>query len=128
MPGRKRMLRGRAPYNRQLLSASWNRDEAGRARRASEKLLGSRRRIAGPKEQIRSRTNGRSAKRNSCAARTGEGGRAVGSSCSAGRRRVGPAAALMGAAAFVAALASHVRRRRALVLSAAACTADGGRP
>src|SRR2546423_15519135 len=50
------MLRGRRPYNRQLLSAWWNRDEAGRARRASEKLLGSRRRIAGPKEQLRSRT------------------------------------------------------------------------
>src|SRR6202040_3350750 len=42
------MLRGQAPYNRQLLSASWNRDQAGRARRASEKLLGSRRRIARP--------------------------------------------------------------------------------
>src|SRR5947209_14109391 len=119
MPGRKRMLRGRAPYNRQLLSASWNRDEAGRARRASEKLLGSRRRIAGPKEQIGSRTNGRSAKRNSCAARTSEGGRAVGSSGSAGRRRVAPAAALVGAAASLAPFGRRDRCRGDLVFSAA---------
>src|SRR5712671_610771 len=122
------MLRGRTPYNRQLLSASWNRDQAGRARRASEKLLGSRRRIAGPKEQIRSRTNGRSAKRDFCAAWTSEGGRAVGSSCSAGRRRVAPAAALVGAAACLAACGRRDYCRRGVVFPAAADTAEGGRP
>src|ERR1700759_777001 len=46
MPGRKRMLCGTAPYNPQPLSVSWNRVEAGRAGRASKKLLGSRRQIA----------------------------------------------------------------------------------
>src|SRR5205807_10162449 len=51
------MFPGQMPYNRWPLSASWNRDPAGRARRAGKKLLVSRQYTAAAgRERTRFRT------------------------------------------------------------------------